>query len=65
MHLERGCIPWVNNNMFSAYSYEGLRLENYDNPDEGDQTITGNYFQVLGAGGIGTTAIKWLSAGGA
>ena len=65
MHLERGCLPWVNNNMFSAYSYEGLRLENYDNPDGGDQTITGNYFQVVGAGGIGTTAIKWLSAGGA
>jgi len=65
MYLERGCIPFITNSMFSAYSYEGLRLENIDNPDAGDQTITGNYFQVVGAGGIGTTAIKWLSAGGA
>lgn len=65
MHLQKACAPQVRNSFFSSYGTYGLLMENTSYPDAGDQSIANNQFLVVGSGGIGTTAIRWESAGGA
>ena len=61
--FEKACGQEISGNLFYGFTDAGLRIENAYDTDAGDQTVTGNNFQVIGA----STAIgiDWLSAGGA
>jgi len=62
--FEKGCAAQIHRNLFYGYTDIGLRIRNTYDGDVGDHAITSNNFLVIGAGGIGTTAISWESGGG-
>lgn len=62
--FEKGCAAQIHRNLFYGYTDIGLRVRNTYDTDVGDHAITSNNFLVIGAGGIGTTAISWESGGG-
>ena len=53
----------ISGNFFFGFTDAGVRMQNTFDTDAGDQTVTNNYFQVIGASTA--VAIDWLSAGGA